>query len=129
MRMMLASALILGMGSALILSQLRWFSRPRLVERLRPYSIAGLTAAPRNGVLSVSSFREIVAPLSRTLGERVARLLGVSEELSVRLDRIHSDLDVTTFRVRQVGWTCAAFGMGLLLTAAARPPMPAAILL
>jgi tight adherence protein C len=116
-------------GMTLILSQLRWFSRPPLVERLRPYSPAGMGAASRRGaIFSVESFRDVVRPLCRSLGERVARLFGVSEELGIRLERIHSTDDVTGFRVRQVGWALAGFGTGALLAVALRPPAPVALL-
>jgi len=131
MRMALASALVLWAGSVLVLSELRWFRRPGLAERLRPYQLAGPlggrlartgAGADGGGVFSVASFHEVVGPLSRAIGERGARLFGVSEELSVRLERIHSGLEVTTFRMRQVGWTAAAFGVAALLTVATRPP-------
>jgi tight adherence protein C len=108
-------------GATLVLSQLRWFSRPRLVDRLRPYSMAARPAPP-SGVLSVESFRDVLAPLARTAGERMARMLGVSEELALRLRRVHSPLDVTAFRLRQVGCATAGFGAGVLLALALRPP-------
>jgi tight adherence protein C len=116
-------------GMTLVLSQFRWFSRPPLLERLRPYSPAGMgTPSRRGAILSVESFRDVVRPLCRTLGERVARVFGVSEELSIRLERIHSTDDVTGFRVRQVGWSLAGFGVGALLVVAVRPPAPIALL-
>jgi pilus assembly protein TadC len=60
------------------------------------------------------------------MGERLARLFGVSEELGLRLRRIHSPLDVTTFRVRQVGWAAASFiGATLGALALGLPPAPA----
>ena len=128
-RLAVLSGLVLWVGMTLLLSELRWFSRPPLVERLRPYSPAGMAAAGRRGsILSVESFREVVRPLCRTLGERLARLFGVSEELGVRLERIHSPDDVTAFRVRQVGWSVAGFGTGTLLAVALRPPAPVALL-
>jgi tight adherence protein C len=40
----------------------------------------------------------------------------------VRLERLHSPLDATAFRLRQVGWSLAGFGVGALLAAALRPP-------
>src|SRR3954452_344339 len=107
MRIVLLSSLVMWAGATLLLSQLRWFSRPRLADRLLPYSAGVSQTAHGRGLLSVSSFREVVAPLSQTIGARLAQLLGVSEELAVRLGRIHSDLDVSSFRVRQVGWTFA----------------------
>ena len=128
MRLIVASGLVLWVGATLLLSQLRWFSRPPLVERLRPYSPGGMAAPDRGGVLSVESFREVIGPLSRRLGEQVARVFGVSEEVGVRLERVHSPLDVTAFRVRQVGWSVAAVGVAALVAAAVRPA-PAVIVL
>ncbi len=128
-RVLVLSGLVLWAGTTLLLSQLRWFARVPLVERLRPYSPGGMGQPARGGVLSIDSFRDAVGPFSRTVGERVARVLGVSEELSVRLARIHSPLDVTAFRVRQLGWSVAAFGAGALVSLAATPPVPVALLL
>lgn len=128
-RLAVLCGLVLWGGATLVLSQVRWFSRPPLVERLRPYSPAGMAPSNRRGViLSVESFRDVVRPLCRTLGERVAKLFGVSEELGIRLERIHSTDDVTGFRVRQVGWSVAGFGTGALLAVALRPPAPVALL-
>jgi Flp pilus assembly protein TadB len=122
MRLAVASGLVLWVGVALVLSELRWFSRLRLADRLRPYTPGGATTAAHRHALSVDSFRDVVAPLCRGLGERIARALGVSEELAVRLERLHSPLDVTAFRLRQVGWSLAGFGVAALTTATLRPP-------
>ena len=130
LRLGVLCGLALWAGTTLVLSHVRWFSRPPLVERLRPYSPAGMGGPARRGaILSVESFRDVVRPLCRTLGERMAQLFGVSEELGTRLERIHSTDDVTGFRVRQVGWSIAGFGAGALLTIALRPPLPVALLL
>jgi tight adherence protein C len=67
--------------------------------------------------------------VSRSTGEQLARMFGVSEDLSVRLARIHSPLDVTAFRVRQLGWVVAAFGMGALASVAVGLPLPIAVLM
>jgi tight adherence protein C len=128
-RLAVLCGLGLWAGMTLVLSQLRWFSRPPLVERLRPYSPAGMgTRGRRGAILSVESFRDVVRPLCRTLGERVAKLFGVSEELGTRLERIHSSDDVTGFRVRQLGWALAGFALGTLLAVALGPPAPIALL-
>ena len=128
-RLAVLCGLGLWAGLTLVLSQLRWFSRPPLVERLRPYSPSGMARAGRRGsILSVESFRDVVRPLARTLGERLAKLFGVSEELGIRLERIHSSDDVTAFRVRQLGWGLAGFGVGTLFSIAVRPPAPIALL-
>ncbi|MDQ3570744.1 MAG: type II secretion system F family protein [Actinomycetota bacterium] len=118
------SGLLLWAGSTLMLSHLRWFSRPPLVARLRPYASGALATSDRTGPFSVESFRQVVGPLSFAVGERVARLFGVSEELVVRLERIHSPLDVTAFRVRQVGWSLAGIGMGALASLTLGLPGP-----
>lgn len=121
MRPFLALALVTWVGATLVLSELRWFSRLPLADRLRPYGPGGMGRRGRAGVLSVESFRDAVGPASRTIGERVAKLAGVSEDLEVRLRRIHSSLDVTAFRVRQVGYSIAGFGAGSLVVLAVRP--------
>lgn len=121
MRPFLALALVAWLGTTLVLSELRWFSRLPLAERLRPYSPGGMGRPGRVGVLSVESFREAVGPLSRSIGERLAKLIGVSEDLEVRLRRTHSTLDVTDFRVRQVGWSVVGFGVAALIVLALRP--------
>ena len=121
MRPFLALALVTWVGATLLLSELRWFSRPPLTDRLRPYGPGGMGRAGPAGVLSVASFRDAVGPASRTIGERVAKLAGVSEDLEVRLRRTHSSLDVTAFRVRQVGYSIAGFGAGALVVLAVRP--------
>jgi Flp pilus assembly protein TadB len=122
MRPFVLPFLLCWAGSTLLLSRLRWFSRPALTERLRPYSRGGMALSIRPSVLSVESFREVVGPLSRVIGERVARLFGVQEELALRLERVHSPLDVTAFRVRQLGWSVAAIGVSGLVVAATTPP-------
>jgi tight adherence protein C len=128
-RLAVTCGLAVWAGATLVLSQLRWFSRPPLVERLRPYSPAGMGRPGRRGTaLSVESFRDVVRPLARSVGERVARLFGVSEELGTRLERIHSSDDVTGFRVRQLGWSVAGFGAGAALAVALGPAPPIALL-
>lgn len=116
-------------GATLLLSEVRWFARVPLADRLRPYAPGGIARAQRRMLLpSVESFRDVVRPFCRRLGERAARALGVGEDLARRLERVHSPLDVTAFRVRQLGWTAFGFGTGSLLTLALRPPPPIALL-
>jgi tight adherence protein C len=127
--LVLLSGALLWVGVTLLLSELRWFSRRTLAERLGPYVPGGMGVRTRAGVLSVESFREAVGPLARLLGSQFSRLFGVTEDLDRRLTRIHSTLDVTEFRVRQIGWAIAGFGVGLLATVAFRPPVVVALLL
>jgi Flp pilus assembly protein TadB len=126
-RLVVVSGLALWAGSVLLLSRVRWFGRPSLADRLRPYAPVAVPGRARAGVLSVASFRDAVGPLARTVGERLARAFGVSEGLDERLARIHSDVDVTGFRLRQVGWATAAFGTASLAVLAARPPAVAGL--
>jgi tight adherence protein C len=128
-RLLIAAGLLGWVGLTLLLSEVRWFRRRSLLERLQPYVPGGMGRRGRAGLLSVESFREAVGPVARALGGQFSRLFGVSEDLDTRLRRIHSPLDVTEFRVRQIGWAVAGFAVGALLTAAVRPPVPIALLL
>lgn len=125
--LVIVSGLLLWAGLTLLLSELRWFSRRPLSERLGPYVPGGMGTRGRVGLLSVESFREAVGPLARGLGSQFSRLFGVSEDLDRRLTRIHSHLDVTEFRVRQIGWSLAGLGAGALLSVAVRPPVALAL--
>lgn len=128
-RALALSALLLATGATLVLSELRWFSRQPLADRLRPYGPGGLRRGSAGaGLLSVESFQDIIGPLARQVGERMARLFGIDEELAVRLRRIHAPIDPTAFRVRQLGWAAAGLGLGTLLAAAVRPPLGVALL-
>lgn len=129
LRLLAIAALGTWAGATLLLSQLRWFARPSLTERLRLYVPGGLGDESRTGLLSLETFRDVVAPLARAVGERVAAIFGVTEELSVRLERIHADFDVTTFRLRQLGWSLLAFGSGSALALVSGPPAGVAALL
>ena len=129
MRLGVACGLTLWAGATLVLSQVRWFARPSLVERLRPYAPGGGSHRGPGHVLSVESVRDVVGPLCRGVGERVARALGVTEELAVRLERLHSPLDVTGFRLRQIGWSVAGFGLTALVTLTLGPPPLVAVIL
>jgi tight adherence protein C len=78
----------------------------------------------------VESFRDAIGPLSRAIGERAARLAGVSEDLEIRLARVHASVDVTGFRVRQIGWSVAGLGIAALVAIGLRlPPVIAFIFL
>jgi len=120
-RLIIAPALAVWAGSSLLLGELRWFRRPRLVARLRPYAAAADPVGDRSrGALA--SVQEVLAPLAGEVGARVSRAFGVTEELSVRLERIHADTTVTAFRLRQLGWAVAAFTVGGIVVVVAAPP-------
>jgi tight adherence protein C len=77
----------------------------------------------------VQNFRDVIAPLAQDLGERISRLLGVSEELSARLRRTHSPLDVTAVRTRQLAWSGVGLAVGVVATQAISVPAAAAAVL
>jgi Flp pilus assembly protein TadB len=130
--------LSLWLGSTLVLSRVRWFARPSLVDRLRPYVPGGLApssfaggggvSGPGSGAFSAGSFREAVEPLAEALGDTLARLFGVRESAAQRLERTHSPLDVATFRLREVGRMAGALGAASLLVLVVQPPAVVALL-
>jgi hypothetical protein len=122
------AGLLLWPGAVLVLSEARWFARRPLADRLRPYAPAGRGVEAR-GVLSVESFRDVIGPMAREVGERLSRLFGVSEELSARLARVHSPHDVTSFRVRQCGAALGGLAVAGLICVATRPPLLIAALI
>jgi pilus assembly protein TadC len=128
-RGLLAMGLVLWGGVTLVLSELRWFARRPMVERLRPYAPGGMGQPARAGVFSVESFAQAIGPLAQAVGERLARFAGVSEQLSLRLTRIHSSLSVNDVRVRQLGASVAGFGAAALVTVVFGPPAPVSLLL
>jgi Flp pilus assembly protein TadB len=113
------TGLALFAGSTLVLSELRWFRRRPLVDRLAPYVPGGASARRRGAVMSAASFGQVIAPLARAVGEHAARAAGVTDPLAVRLERVHSPLDVTGFRLRQLAWAVAGLVGAAALAAAA----------
>lgn len=109
-------------GTTLLLSELRWFRRPSTLDRVARYVPGGAAVPRRSALLRAESFRQVVEPLARAVGERLARLFGVTEALVRRLERVHSTLDVTAFRVRQLAW--AGVGLAVGTVAAFAVPLP-----
>ena len=127
-RALVAVTLLGWAGATLLLSELRWFRRPSLVDRLRPYAPGGLRSTGRSGALSVTSFRDVIIPVAQSVGDRLAGLFGVRDGLHARLARFHSPLGVGEFRTRQLGWVLAAFGVGSLVGLTLGFPPPVALL-
>jgi Flp pilus assembly protein TadB len=124
----LTALLLAWVGLVLVLSELRWFARRPLAERLQPYVPGGWRRPARRGVLSVESFRDVARPLAVALGDRLGRLFGLHDDLATRLARIHSPLDATALRVRQLSWSAAAFALAAGGVQAFAPPAPIALL-
>lgn len=113
--LLVASGIALWIGATLLVSQLRWVSRPSLADRVRPFVIPPGVGSPPRSRSPVASLRELLGPIARDGGERLAAALGVREDVGLRLRRIHSPLDATAFRLRQVGAATAALAGGVLL--------------
>lgn len=121
----------LWVGLAILLPEVRWFRRAPLSQRLAPYAPSHVdTRRATRGVVSIEAIRDVVAPLARSLGAWTSDALGVDEDLSTRLARIHSPTDPANFRVRQLGWSVASLAAGATLTVAlGASPLFAALLL
>jgi hypothetical protein len=128
-RVALLLALTAFVGLVLVLPAVPWFGRRALAERLRPYATGAGRRRGEAGILSVDSFREIVAPLAHRTGARVAAAFGVNEDLSVRLHRVHSSVDPTQFRVRQAAWAITSLLACSALAITASAPAPLTLLL
>lgn len=124
-RLVVPAVGVAWVGATLLLSELRWFARPGLVERLRPYVRGGGSRA-RVDAFSAESLVSLVAPAAGSLGSAVARLLGIDEDLGLRLTRVHEQLDVTGFRLRQVGWAVAGLGVAGVAAVGLAAPAPLA---
>ena len=104
-------------GATLLLSRSARLSRPGLAERLRPFSPGGAAAPTRPGCFRWSRCATSSAPWPALCGDRLAALFGVTEPLASRLRRVHSDMDVTAFRVRQLAVAGLAVVAAALLAA------------
>jgi Flp pilus assembly protein TadB len=122
-RLAVLSALLLWGGATLLLSEVPWFRRRSLGDRLLPYASDGSAAAGRGpGVLSIGSFRDVVGPLASSWGGRLARLAGVDESLTMRLARVHDEADPTAFRVQQLGWAALGLAAGSAIALVVQTP-------
>ena len=123
-RLLVLSGLALWLGVSLLLLQLPAFSRLRLVDRLRPFT-TGPPAPPRADGTGV---RRVLLPLALEVGARLARVLGVADEVEARLFRIHSSRSVAAFRMRQLGWALAAVASAAAMCSASGLPAAAVLL-
>jgi hypothetical protein len=121
MRLLLMAGVLVWAGSTLLLSQWSRLVRPSLEERLRPYSPGGRAAKP-GGVFSVESVRDLITPMLRAGGDRLAAAFGAAEPASIRLRRIHSSVDPSAFRLRQFTISGAALLVGVTVAVATGLP-------
>ncbi len=128
-RLAVGAAFLVWIGATLLLSQWDRASRPSLANRLRPYSPGGQNQPDGPGILSVESIRDVIVPLVRAAGDRLAALVGVSEPLAQRLRRVHSPVGPAAFRVRQMTAVAVALVLGAVVAAGLGPPLPLVLLI
>ncbi len=121
-RLIAGAALLLFVGTTLVLSELRPFRHQTLAARVSPYLPGGRTHSSQ-GLLSLESFGQLLGPLSEVVGASAAKIFGVNEELPRRLRRVHSPMDETEFRLRQVGWAAGSAAVVVLLGVALSLPV------
>jgi tight adherence protein C len=121
--------LIFWVGATLVLWSRPRYSRPNLVDRLRPYVPGAASHPAPGGILSAESFRDLLEPAVRLAGDRVAAVFGVSEPLSLRLRRVHSPVGVSAFRIRQMATAGIALISASVVAAVVSPPPAVALLL
>jgi tight adherence protein C len=128
-RFIVAAGLLVWVGATLLLSVWSRTARPSLTERLRPFHPGSTERRPSNDALSFESFGQVLLPLGRGLGDRLAAVLGVAEPVETRLRRVHSPVAPGAFRLRQMAFSLAAMVIGGLFGAALSAPLPLAVLL
>lgn len=113
-------------GSVLLLADRRWFRRAPLDRRLESYLPGTRGDDVRSGV--ATSLRSLAVPWAVGIGSSLTRVLGLSEELDLRLERVHAPISVAEFRLRQLGCALLGFTAAALLVIAFRPPAFVALL-
>lgn len=127
-RAVIGAGALVWLGATLILSQWRRANRTGLLDRLRPHNPGGGRTPATGRPLSVESFRDVLAPLLRSVGDRLASAAGVAEPLELRLRRLHTQVSPAAFRLRQMTWTGVGLILGAGLATVGRLPSPVAVL-
>lgn len=122
----LALVLILWAGAALVLTASTWPARPvgdARITRHLPGSHLG--PAPRRAGDSLRTWQ----PMAEAVGDRLAHLLGVDDDLAVRLERAHDHRGRAAVRRRHVAVAALALLVAATsVTAVAAPLAPATVL-
>ncbi|WP_112246933.1 type II secretion system F family protein [Kribbella monticola] len=110
---------LLGAGLLLMVRRLPFLRRPSVDDRIGPYlrDIGG--SAVFSGVVDSSSpfyaILRLFGPSLRAGAIRLERLLGGASSVRRRLSRAAIDRTVEEFRIEQVLWGAAGFGVGLVV--------------
>jgi tight adherence protein C len=100
-----------GLGLVMLVSRVLSLRRPRLALRVLPY-VRDLPQGPR--VLPprhTGAFRALVGPALGSAADSLSRVLGGNAAIRRRLERADLPLTVHDFRVEQVLWGLAGFGV------------------
>ncbi len=122
-RVVIICALGAWVGLTLVLSQTAWGRRISLAERLRPHSPGRPGQRSATSLFSAESAIDVLGPLASAVGGRMARVVGINEDLSIRLRRVHSPMDQAAFRLRQLGWSTIALMVAIGVSIAATLPL------
>jgi tight adherence protein C len=115
-RAVVVCGLFVWVGTALVLAETRWAQRVRLSRRMATFHGG---PPPRESPSATS----VIAAWAGAIGTRVALLLGVNDDLAIRLERAHSEVDPSGVRLQQVASTVAGLAVGLVVAALASPPV------
>ena len=124
-RLELLSGVSLWLGASLLLAQLRPIGRLRLADRLRPHTVEGSGPATPDRL----GARQVIAPMAIRVGRRLSGVVGAADEAELRLARIHSDLGISGFRMRQLAWAMTAAVAAAAVGAVVGLPTAAVLLL
>lgn len=114
---MTGAAIGLFLSCGVVLSFWGWARtrRPSLDQRLLPYIRDVHPSAPPARV-PTNVVGAVFGPSARKAGGIVGELLGGSTSVSRRLVRLGSTMTLDDFRIRQVIWGCAGFGVGAVIS-------------
>ncbi|HET6794756.1 MAG TPA: type II secretion system F family protein [Acidimicrobiales bacterium] len=128
-RLAVGAGLVVWIGATMLLSTWSRLTRPSLAERLRPFHPGGASVHRRPAPGSVASLGEVLVPVVRQAGDRLASILGVAEGAERRLERVHAPMSAGVFRLRQAAASAGAAIAGALLgLSAGAPPGMSALL-
>jgi len=118
---------VIGVGSSILLGEIRWFRQGPDAPRVRPYApptTAGSSAGTRRWAAGA-----VLIPLAQQAGSRISTALGVTDDLGTRLDRAGLTMEPAVFRMRQLTHALAGLAAGAAVALAVRPGAVAGFLL
>jgi|CXWK01.1.fsa_nt_gi Flp pilus assembly protein TadB len=125
-RLLVMSAVVMWVGLVLVLAETRWFRQRSLSSRLGTY-VPELDQHEASSD-AAQSLRSALAPVASWVADRTVGVLGVSDNLEMRLHRVHSTMTPSEFRFSQAIWTLAAGVGAVVLFVVVRPPVPLVVL-